>query len=416
MGDLAEIPGAIASRAAEMAELLSSLVAIPSVSGQERAMTEFVAEWARRQGFAVDLWQADEDELARQYPLPPKFIPLSGRPTLVIQHRGTGGDAARSLMFNAHADVVAAPQAQRWRFGPWSGTVHDGRLYGRGACDDKGPLVSALWAMQTIRQERIPLAGDLLLELVPGEEDCVALGTLTSVARGWRADGLVVLEPTESRPRCASRGGLRFEVTCLGTAIHGTVKWLGQDAIALLPSALQALSRLEARWNDRNADPLFAEYPLMRPITVDSVHGGQWQGMLCDQVVCGGYLELLPGDDLDHWKTKLIESVAAEMAAAGIAPDRVKVEIIESYHGHRTSPDHALCRAAGKRDWSGFNSGCEAGLRWQILGTPTLVWGPGSLAQAHAVDEWVDFKETALVAEQFTMLAAHFCQPQIAER
>jgi acetylornithine deacetylase len=415
--------GAITAIEPEMIELLSSLVAIPSVSGQERAMTEFVADWARRQGFEVDLWQAEEEELARAFPLPPKFIPLANRPTLVIRHQGRGGegggDGARSLMFNAHADVVAAPQAQRWRHGPWSGAVHDGRLHGRGACDDKGPLVSALWAMRNIRRQDIPLAGDLLLELVPGEEDCVGLGTLSSVARGWRSDGLVVLEPTEGRPCCASRGGLRFEVTCLGSAVHGTVKWLGQDAIALVPPVLAALNRLEAKWNDRAADPLFSSYPLMRPVTVDAVHGGQWQGMLCDMCVCGGYLELLPDDDLNDWKLRLAESVRDELKEYA---DRVKVAILESYDGHRTPTDNPLCRVASwliaspgipgggeGEGLAGFNSGCEAGLRAKLLGTPTLVWGPGSLAQAHAVDEYVELGQVAEVAEQFVGLARCYC-------
>ena len=65
--------------------------------------------------------------------------------------------------------------------------------------------------------------------MVPGEEDCVTLGTLTSVVRGHTADAAIVLEPTEGQPRNASRPGLRFEVTCRGRAVHGTVKWLGRE-------------------------------------------------------------------------------------------------------------------------------------------------------------------------------------------
>ncbi len=89
------------------------------------------------------------------------------------------------------------------------------------------------------------------IELVPGEEDCVTLGTLTSVARGHTADACVVLEPTEGLPRNASRPGLRFEIACRGVAVHGTVKWLGRDAIALATAVLGVLPQLEAEWNDR---------------------------------------------------------------------------------------------------------------------------------------------------------------------
>jgi acetylornithine deacetylase len=372
-------------------------------------MTEFVADWARRQGWQVDLWQADEEELRRLGPLPPKFITLEGRPTLVSRLAGIGG--GRSLIFNAHSDVVAAPNAERWRFGPWSGAVHDSKLYGRGACDTKGPLVSALWAMKAIQQAKIPLAGDLLLELIPGEEDCVGLGTLTSVARGYKSDGVIVLEPTEGIPRRASRGGLRFEIVCLGSAVHGTVKWLGQDAIALAPRVLDVLSKLEAKWNDRTADSLFDEYPLMRPITVDSLHGGDCQGMICDRCVCGGYFELLPEDDLETWGQLFIRSVLEELVAGGIGAERVSLQIVERYDGHVTGVDDPLCRAAGQGNWSAFNSGCEAGLRAKRLGTPTLVWGPGSLAQAHRVDEFVELSQVAAVAGKMAQLAVDYCGP-----
>ena len=391
----------LASRSAEMTDLLSSLIAIPSISGAERAMTEFVADYARRQGWQVDLWQSDEDDLRAIAPLPPKFIPLANRPTLAIKIPGTG--RGRSLMFNGHADVVAAPNAPRWKFGPWSGALYDGKIFGRGACDIKGPLVSALWAMRALQDARARLAGDVMLELIPGVEDCVGLGTLTSVARGWRSDGVIVLEPTEGMPRCASRGGLRFQIAMLGQSVHGTVKWLGRDAIALLPELLARLLKLESEWNDRAADPLFLPYPLMRPITVDSIQAGDWQGMVCDRCLVSGYVELLPNDDLLAWTDRFKNA---------LRNDNHEIFIIERYDGHATTPTDPLCLATGNtQPWSAFNSGCEAGLRARLLSTPTLVWGPGSLAQAHAIDEFVEMDQVALVARQFAETAIRYCGP-----
>jgi acetylornithine deacetylase len=181
------------------------------------------------------------------------------------------------------------------------------------------------------------------------------------------------------------------------------------------------LSDLEQRWNDRNADPLFAAYPIARPITVDSIHGGEWQGMVCDHCTCAGYLELLPGDDVSRWITQFETELRQGLMAKGCQTDRVAVRFSEQYDGHLTSPAHAFCRAAedvvrkssGQNagtgswaSWSAFNSGCEAGLRAKLLGTPTLVWGPGSLAQAHAIDEFVDFQEVHAVAGRMASLAA----------
>lgn len=414
----AQWPQALDPAAPAMRRLLAQAIMLESVSGREGEFVRFIEAWARAEGFQTDCWEATEAELSPYPQSCLSHLPLAGRPTLVI--RLPGRAAGRSLLFNAHSDVVAAGRPELWQFDPWSGADSGGRIYGRGACDAKGPLVSALWALWAIRSAFGGLAGDVLLELIPGEEDCVGLGTLTSVARGYRADGVIVLEPTECRPYCASRGGCRFEIECLGRAVHGTLKWLGRDAIGMIRLVLEALARLEARWNDRHADPLFAAYPIARPITVDAVQGGQWQGMVCDRCRCAGYLELLPGDAIELWKRRFTDELRAELGGPPFSPDSLKISFSEEYVGHLTPPTDPLClSAAGAAErfllpaenpagspssasLGGFNGGCEAGLRASLQGSPTLVWGPGSLAEAHAANEFVDFSDVQRVACMFT--------------
>ena len=396
----------------EMRELLHRCLQFDSISGNEKPFTEFIANWGARHGFTVDLWQADESQL-NDHPFAQSFtqarhIPLANRPTLVVTHPADASLATgRSLMFNAHADVVAAPDAEQWSHPPFAGEFIDGKFFGRGACDVKGPMVSALGAMLAIKQ-RFPegLAGDVSLELIPGEEDCVGLGTLTSVIRGHGSDGVIVLEPTEEHPRIASRGGCRFEIVCRGRAVHGTVKWLGDDAIQTLRQVLDALNAMESRWNDRQANLQFSSYPIARPITVDIVHAGQWQGMIADKATCAGYLELLPGDDLMAIMNQFRRELTRDVPHA-------EVQFSETYSGHATSSDHPICRLAaevvGNNNLIAFNSGCEAGLRAGLLGTPTLVWGPGSLAQAHRIDEYLEWESVQRVAQHFVTFATQWC-------
>jgi len=389
-----------------MKSLLRKAIGVQSVSGGEGAFVRLIEMWGREEGFETDLWETADDAVLGNPHASARHISLKGRPTLIVRSRGSGG--GRTILFSAHSDVVAVPEPSRWSVGAWSGEEIDGRIYGRGACDVKGGLISALWAMTVIRRCLGALAGDVMLELVPGEEDCVGLGTLTSILRGYTADAAIVLEPTECLPRCASRAGLRFEVMCRGRAVHGTLKWLGQDAIVTLRAVLGALDSLERRWNQRSADALFALYPLARPITVDNVQGGTSQGMLCDRCACSGYLELLPGDSIEAWKGRLETELRDELALAGDRPDAISVRFLEEYQGHRAQTDGPLCRlaerVAGIDSWAGFNSGCEAGVRANLHKTPTLVWGPGSLEQAHAVDEFVRFDEVQRVASMFVDL------------
>ena len=397
-----------------MRSLLADLLRTPSVSGSEGPLTRLVADRLAAAGLRCDLWQSTEADVAGH--AVGRHLPLDGRPTLVATLPGTGG--GRSLLFNAHADVVAAPQPERWTHPPFAGVDVDGVLHGRGACDVKGPLVTAVWALLAMRDA--PPAGDVSIELVPGEEDCVTLGTLTSVARGHTADGAVVLEPTECLPRNASRPGVRFEIACGGVAVHGTVKWLGRDAIQLAVAVCGVLRRFEAAINDRSADPLFAPYPFARPVTVDTVRGGTWQGMVADHCLVAGYLELLPADEPIDWQRRLVDAVLAGVADQGWPGGNVAVTFPEVYSGHCTDQGNPLCTSAvaavedaddrpdntaGRwRGWSAFNSGCEAGLRANLLGTPTLVWGPGSLARAHAIDESIAWAEVRTVAGQFVRL------------
>lgn len=400
----------------EMRGLLRKCLQFASTSGHEAEFVRFMASWAQSRGFETDLWETDESQLAGiDWPMA-RHLPLAGRPTLVIALRGSGG--GRSVIFNAHSDVVGAPDPQIWRHHPWQGVEEDGVFYGRGACDVKGPLVSALWAMCALQEEgRGRLKGDVLLELVPGEEDCVGVGTLTSLQRGHLADAAIILEPTENMPRCASRGGCRFEITVAGRSVHGTVKWLGEDAILGMRQVLAALDRVEQRWLVAE-DPLFRSYPIGRPITVDSLKGGRWQGMVCDACSCAGYLELLPEDSLAEFKRALVDALHQEIRKeGGPTPDRIRVEFSEEYRGHRLAPDHELCQLAERVarggcgdgrsfEWAAFNSGCEAGLRHTLAKTPTLVWGPGTLAKAHAVDESVGFDDVQRVAGMFQRFCA----------
>ena len=402
-----------------MKSLLCSLIAEKSLSGHEQGLVQLTRQWAAEHGFTTDMWQTTDEAVAAYPQGQARHISLANRPTLVLG-LACRNAAQPALIFNAHSDVVDAPAPERWRFKPWTATVSDDRIYGRGACDVKGPLVSALWAMHGVSQcLGGPANAPVLLELVPGEEDAVGLGTLTSVLRGYRADASIVLEPTESLPRLASRGGLRFDIKVFGKAVHGTVKWLGEDAIAATRKVLDALEQLELDYGRISPDPLFSDYPIVRPITVDFVQGGRWQGMVADECRCAGYFEILPGDLLAPWQDQFRRDLLCKLAARGVQSNSLTLEFTETYRGHRTPAEAIISRLAEKAvvespantqwtGWKGFNSGCEAGVRANLQNTPTLVWGPGSLAQAHAADEFVNFNDVERVAVMFARTIAEW--------
>ena len=399
----------------KMLNLLQKSIQIESKSGNEINFVKFIEYWASKQKIKSDIFEIEIADMYNFYPRTPKHLSLKGRPALVLTIPGNG--KGKSIIFNAHSDTVSAGNLENWNSDPFSGDYAKGIIFGRGACDDKGPLISALWAM-SILSKIVPTidCGDVMLELVPGEEDSIGLGTLGSIKQGYKADAAIILEPTDNIPRCASRGGLRFTITARGRSIHGTVKWNGKDAIESIRKVIDCLDRLEIEWNDQNTDDLFESYPIARPITVDKVYGGEWQGMVCDICKCEGYLELLPGDDIDTWSKKF----GAELLTM-LPNEDVDITFSETFFGHKTSPDSELCKFAeyALRDskeilqwkkWSGFNSGCESGVRASLHKTPTLVWGPGNVRYAHSPNEQIVFQDIQLCAKFFIETALKWIQ------
>lgn len=179
------------ARAAETVALLVDLVRIPSLTGEEGAAQVFMTRQLESLGLAVERWEPDAGTLLARYPevaqypshwqhdliLPYETLPThealvaSGldavlsyreRPNVVGRLRGSGG--GRSLILNGHIDVVTVEPREAWTRDPFGGDIEDGRLYGRGAADMKGGLVTALAAIRALRDTGATLRGDLVFE------------------------------------------------------------------------------------------------------------------------------------------------------------------------------------------------------------------------------------------------------------
>ena len=188
------------------AALLSELVQIPSVGGSpgEEHIQERLAGWMRDAGLEVDHWPIDLDEVTGRPGFPGMEVPRTRAFGLVGLLPGTGG--GRSLLFDAHVDVVPPGEPSAWSDDPFSGRIEGDRLYGCGSCDMKGGLVAALTAVAELRGNRP--RGDVLVACVAGEEDG-GLGTYALLDRGWRADACTRATgrpryPASSSPRAGS--------------------------------------------------------------------------------------------------------------------------------------------------------------------------------------------------------------------
>ena len=400
-----------------LVEFLCELIAIPSLSGEETAAQERVAAEMERCGLAVDLWELDLNELRRH----PAYSSEAERERGlgVVGVLGGEGGGGRSLIWNGHVDVVPAGDEANWSFPPWQGTVAGDRVYGRGAADMKGGLCCALYAARALRDAGVGLRGRLMVESVIGEEDGGA-GTLATVLRGYRADGAVVLEPTELAVAPAQAGALNFRVTVPGQAAHGCLREEGVSAVEKFFPLYQALLDLEQERNRGERDPLYARYERPYSICVGTVQAGNWASTVPERLTFEGRYGVALGEDLVAARRRLEEAVArAARADPWLRDHPPRVEWWGGQFAPASIPaGHPLVEAVGEayreatsREplTAGMTYGSD--LRLLVLEgqTPAVLFGPGDVRQAHRPDEFVSLADLVAAARSLALLALGWC-------
>jgi acetylornithine deacetylase len=399
-----------------MLQYLCELVAIPSLSGQETAAQEHVALQMERCGLTVDVWDLDFARLRQHPAFSAEFEREHGLGVVGVMGEDAGG---RSLIFNGHVDVVPAGDKANWRYPPWEGTIAEGRVYGRGTADMKGGLCCAIFAARALREAGVHLKGRLLIESVIGEEDG-GVGTLAAVLRGYRADGAVVVEPTELMVAPAQAGALNFRVTVPGRSAHGSMREEGISAIEKFIPIYQALTALEQERNRRMQDPLYARYQLPHAICVGTVRAGDWASSVPESLTFEGRYGVAVDEDIGDARRCLEEAIAhAAQADPWLRDHPPQVEWWGGQFAPASIPaDHplveTLCSAYG--DISGVAArvaGMTYGADMRLLigegHTPTVLFGPGDVRQAHRPDEFVPVADLIAAARTLALVALRFC-------
>jgi len=399
----------------DLLSTLADLIAIRSLGGQENAAQEYVAGFMARLGMDVDVWALDFDALRRH----PAYSMEIERPGALGVVGAMGENDGQRLILNGHVDVVPAGDEANWRYPPWQATVADGRVYGRGACDMKGGLACALYAARAIHDADVRLRGQLFVESVVGEEDG-GVGTLAAVLRGYRADGAVVLEPTELVVAPAQAGALSFRVKVPGRSAHGCVREEGVSAVEKFLPIYQALMALERERNQVAVHPLYARYRLPYALCIGKVEAGDWPSSVADWLVFQGRYGVAPGEDLDAARNQF-EGTIAQVAKADpwLRDHPPSVEWWGGQFAPASIPaDHplvgnltgAFAEATGRPTRvEGMTYGADMRLLVNEGHTPTVLFGPGNVRHSHRPDEFVSVDDLLAATRTLALMAVRFC-------
>lgn len=369
-----------AIEANEVVAFHQGLVRIPSVNppGDCRDAISFVEKHLAGEGF--------ETEIVQDLDIMPNLI------------ASIGPKDGKSLLVNAHVDVVPIGERIAWSHDPFGAEIDNGRIYGRGAGDDKASVAAQVMAATALKRSGIPLAGRLFVNEVSDEEVGGVHGArLIPDALPVKPDWVIVGEQTLNRVCVGEKGGAGANVTVYGKTAHGALPWEGSNAIEGLAEVIVALRQeLWPKLKERNH---WAFHPSSG--SVNMIEGGVKANVVADRASCYVDRRIVPGEDPEACRAEIEE--IAKRAIEKVPGTSVTVDFIEGFEGREASaapvedPLVQSMLGANKRlglstEPTGFSMGTD-GRFFHARGIPTIIYGPGDPSLAHKPDEWMGIDE-----------------------
>ncbi|RTL59730.1 MAG: ArgE/DapE family deacylase [Hyphomicrobiales bacterium] len=307
----AKIEAAVDANWAKEVAWLKTLVAFPSLRGQEAPCQDWIASEFARRGWPVDRYTLAEVEMSHL----PGFSPIADtdytRAVQVVASLRAPNPKGKSLILQGHVDVVPAGPPEMWTTPPFAPTERDGKLYGRGSNDMKSGVAAMVFALDALRSAGLKPASDIYVQTVT-EEESTGNGALSTLARGYRADACLIPEPTAARILRATVGVMWFRLKIRGRPVHVSESERGTNAILSAYGLIEALRGHTRELNERvKSHPWFSRIPNPVKFNPGKISGGDWASSTpawCD-VDCR--IAVLPGMSLAAFREELSGVVKA---------------------------------------------------------------------------------------------------------
>jgi acetylornithine deacetylase len=358
-------------------QLLSRLVGLPSVSCTDprfdmsnRAVIDQLAEWFGALGFRCEIQDVPSSK-------------KSGKPgkanLIATKGQGPGG-----LVLAGHTDTVPFDK-QLWASDPLKLTERDGRLYGIGATDMKGFFPVIIEALRTLPdfEPRQPL---IILATADEESSMDGARALAKLGRP-KARYAVIGEPTGLKPIRLHKGIMMEGLRVQGAAGHSSDPSLGKNAIDIMHEVVSELLSLRVELQREFHNSAFAiEIPTLN---LGCIHGGDNPNRICSQCELHFDLRGLPGMHNDSIRQRIRDRVAPIAAAHNTTIELFS--LIDGVQPFEQSATSDIVKLA--QQLTGYEAGSVAFATeapfLQQLGMETIILGPGSINQAHQVDEFL---------------------------
>jgi len=388
----------------ELVRLTQELVRIPSVvlpeepDGNENSVARFVADRLEDAGFAVQT-----EEVA------------PGRPNVWAVYEGYR--QGKTLLFEAHTDVVTEGSAEEWDYPPFAAERDCGRIYGRGACDTKGNLAAAVVAVRAIKDSGIPFPGTLIL-CHPVDEEGMMAGIKAFIENGHAegVDAAVICEPEENQICIGQKGALRVEVMVHGQMAHGAMPLSGVNPVTRAARFVVAVEELEREEIERHGEDPFLGSPSLTPTILMSPDSGEPQ---VNVVPAGAYVALdirtVPAQSHEELIDRL--KVILNRLSSEDPDFDATLEVIEERPPTETPKDEPLVGAIAKAfvhltgeepRYNGVPGATDGTFLHAWAGVPIVTTGAGNREIPHHTDEWVDEEELLTTCKLYAATAMYY--------
>jgi len=373
-------------------EKLTALIAENSISSvlpeydqSNEGVINLLAGWCRELGFEVVI------------------MPVEGNPgkfnMLATLGKGPGG-----LVLSGHTDTVPC-NPERWASDPWTLTERDGKLYGLGTCDMKGFFALALEAAEQCRTQTFHQP--LMILATADEESSMCGARALNKSSGPQGRYAVIGEPSSLRPIRMHKGIMMETIRVTGKAGHSSNPALGISAMDAVHDVMGELKNLRADLANRYENAHFA---VQTPtLNLGCIHGGDNPNRICGSCELAFDLRALPGmsnDDLREEIRRRMNPIAAQ--------NKVELTVEPLFPGidpFEESAESELVKIAEQLTGctsEAVNYATEAPFL-QNLGMETIVMGPGSIDQAHQVDEYLALDQIEPCVNIMRNLIERFC-------
>jgi len=349
-------------------------------------------EWELSQFIKKDMTSL-KGVVVQSYPFRPK------RPNIIATLKGIWPRkkaTAEAVLVTPHFDTV--PVGGGWRFDPFGGKIHQGRIYGRGASDDKGNLACSLEVMRSLVEDRVKFKRDIIMAATADEETGSHYGILPLLQKKILKPRVgLILDSDGFYSIIAQKGLFHCRVKIFGKKAHGAYNWRGINAIEQAAEIIEAIKKHKFTYKT---------HALLRPPTknIGTIKGGDKVNIVadyCEFSVDMRYLPSMSAKQVLNDLTKIIRRTTNKFA----------IEIDDSQNPYEIDPQHpfvqtwvSTCHKMGIKSELKGSEGATVISFFKKAGIPAFATGFATPGTAHITDEHVKIDNLyhgARVLEQF---------------